>query len=249
MCGSRFLALSGFLLCGLLSGASPAAENKLALDADPHLLAWWKFDQTSGVIAADASPYARKGTLEGGLTFNDASVPGRLGGAIRFDGKGQAIRVIGFKGIAGPHQRTVSAWVRTKDPGGEIISWGTNDAGKMFNVSFIRARVGLTPRGGYLYMKAPVHDDAWHHVVVVVRQAEEPNLHDDVKLYHNGETAEIDDIGLLDLWPIDTGDKQDVTIGRRFKGAIDDLRIYDRALSDEEVKALYRQADAPPARP
>jgi len=71
-----------------------------------------------------------------------------------------------------------------------------------------------------------------------VREASPPNLHDDVKLYRDGVPAEIDDIGLLDLWPIETGDKEDVKIGQRYKGLIDDLRIYDHALSDDEIKAL-----------
>jgi len=40
-----------------------------------------------------------------------------------------------------------------------------------------------------------------------------PNLHDDVKLCKDGAPAEIDDIGLLDLWPVETGESQDVRIG------------------------------------
>ena len=99
-------------------------------------------------------------------------------------------------------------------------------------------------------MKAGTHDDAWHHVAVVVYEASPPNLHDNVKLYRDGELAEIDDIGLLDLWPIETGDKLDVTIGRHFKGVIDDLRIYDRPLSEEEVRALFKlQSDRPLTKP
>jgi hypothetical protein len=64
-------------------------------------------------------------------------------------------------------------------------------------------------------------------------------LHDDVKLYKDGGPAEIDDIGLLDLWPVETGQADDVRIGRRWKGLIRDLRIYDRALSDREVETLF----------
>jgi len=60
-----------------------------------------------------------------------------------------------------------------------------------------------------------------------------------VGLYLDGEPAEIHDIGLLDLWPIQTGQDLDVRIGRGLKGSLDDLRIYDRPLSDEEVKALF----------
>ena len=86
----------------------------------------------------------------------------------------------------------------------------------------------------------PVHDDKWHHVAAVVVEAELPNLHDDVKLYKDGVPADIHDIGLLDLWPLETGDELNVRIGRRFKGLIDDLRIYDRPLSDDEINALFK---------
>jgi len=75
---------------------------------------------------------------------------------------------------------------------------------------------------------------------VVVREAALPNLHDDVKLYKDGGAAEIDDIGLLDLWPVETGQALDVKIGRRWKGLLRDVRIYDRALSDREIETLYQ---------
>ena len=89
-------------------------------------------------------------------------------------------------------------------------------------------------------MNDAIHDNKWHHVAVVVKEAELPNLYDDVTLYKDGEIAEIHDIGLLDLWPIDTGKDIDVRIGRQFTGLLDDVRLYDRALSDEEVKALFQ---------
>ena len=73
-----------------------------------------------------------------------------------------------------------------------------------------------------------------------MEEAELPNLYDDVKLYLDGELAEIHDIGLLDLWPIDTGKDLDVTIGDGFEGSIDDIRLYDRALSEDEINALYK---------
>ena len=88
-------------------------------------------------------------------------------------------------------------------------------------------------------MNPSTSDDAWHHVVVVMVEAKLPNLHDHVRLYLDGELAPIHDIGLLDLWPIDTGSDLDVRIGEGFGGLVDDLRIYDRALSGDEVKALF----------
>ena len=72
-----------------------------------------------------------------------------------------------------------------------------------------------------------------------MEEAEAPNLHDHVKLYQDGEPAVIHDIGLLDLWPLETGGELDLRIGRRFNGLIDDVRVYDRALSIEEIQALF----------
>jgi hypothetical protein len=226
------------------------AADGPTLDSDPHLVAWFKFDDAAGKAAADSSAKPHNGSLEGSFSFDTHSAAGRIGKAIRLDGNNQFITLAGYKGITGPSPRSVAAWIKTTSASGEIVSWGTSDAGKMFNVCFIRNRVGISPRGGYLYMKAATNDDQWRHVAVVVREASPPNLHDDVKLYKDGQPAEIDDIGLLDLWPLETGDKQDVRIGNRYKGLIDDLRIYDRPLADEEVAALYKlQSDRPLVKP
>ena len=237
------LILSAVLLAGLAGSAamrtSAAAKDEPAnLDSDPHLAARWTLDDTSGTTAADASKHGRKGTLKGGLSFDKHSVAGRVGKALAFDGKAGVVEAAGYNGVSGTRPRTVAAWIKTKSSRGEILAWGQADFGKMWTFGFIRGRVGVTPSGGYLYMNDPVHDDAWHHVAVVVEKAERPNLHDHVKLYRDGEPAAIHDIGLLDLWPIDTGNAMDVRIGARFNGLIDDVRIYDRALTSSEIKAL-----------
>jgi hypothetical protein len=216
------------------------AGKPVTLDADPNLVGWWKFDETAGSIAADSSGHTRDGTLKGDLTFDKGSAPGKAGKALRFDAKDAIVEVKNYKGIAGTRPRTVAAWIKTASARGEIVSWGKEDFGQMFTFGYIRGRVGVTPHGGYLYMNAETHDDKWRHVAVVVQKAELPNLHDDVKLYLDGTLAEIHDIGLLDLWPIQTGQELNVRIGRGFKGLMDDLRIYDRALSDEEVNALFQ---------
>ena len=214
-------------------------DKPVTLDTDPNLAGWWTFDETSGTLAADSSKRGRNGTLVGGLSFDKNSATGRAGNAIRFDGKDARIEIRGYKGVTGTQPRTVSAWIKTEATRGEIVSWGTQDFGQMFVFGHIRGRIGITPSGGYFYMNPETDDDEWHHVAVVVRDAELPNLHDDVTLYLDGVEAEIHDIGLLDLWPIQTGGDLDVRIGRRFNGLLDDLRIYDRALAGNEIKALF----------
>jgi len=197
-----------FLLAGSASAAKP-----VALDKDPNLAGWWKFDEKAGKTAADASAHKRNGTLKGNLSFEKHSVPGKAGKAIKLDGGETFVEVTGYKGVTGTQARTVTAWIKTATTRGQITSWGTNDFGQMWNFGFVRGRIGVTPHGGYFYMN-PI--------------------------------AEIHDIGLLDLWPLETGDELDVTIGRRFKGCLDDLRIYDRALSDEEIQVLFQlKSDRP----
>jgi hypothetical protein len=236
-------------LAAILVGASAlvqphaAAADKNApktLDKDTRLVGWWKLDETSGKTAADSSRHKRKGTLMEGLSFDKGSSAGKIGKALKFGGEEVFVEITNYKGVVGTKPRTVAAWIRTTSSRGEVISWGADDFGKMFTFCFIRGRLGIKPKGGYYYMNDPVHDDQWHHVAAVIKEAELPNLHDDAVLYKDGVVAEIHDIGLLDLWPIDTGDDLDVTIGRGFKGLIDDVRIYDRVLSDEEVMALFK---------
>lgn len=214
-------------------------DTAITLDNDPNLVGWWKFDEASGKTASDSSRCGHKGTLKGDLSFEKNSVSGRIGRALKLAGGDGYVEITGYKGVTGTRPRTVAAWIKTTIDRGEIISWGADDYGKMWIFSFIRGRIGVTPRGGYLYINDAVHDNQWHHLTAVVQKAELPNLHDDVKLYKDGAPAEIHDIGLLDLWPIDTGSEFDVRIGRRSNGLIDDVRIYDRALSENEIKALF----------
>jgi len=214
-------------------------EKAVTLDTDPNLVGWWKFDETSGETAADSSKHGREGTLKGSLSFDKNSVTGKIGKALSLDGSDDYIQITKYKGVTGTRPRTVAAWLKTKTSKGEIISWGFNDYGQMWIFGFIRGRVGVTPNGGYLYINAATDDDTWHHIAAVVHDANLPNLHDDVTLYKDGTLAEIHDIGLLDMWPIETGSDLDVTIGREFKGIIDDVRIYNRALSEDEIKALF----------
>ena len=245
-------SLLAFLLAGLIVG--PAQQNVVAadkekqttLDKDPHLAGWWKLDETSGKTAADFSRHKRKGTLMEGLSFDKGSSPGKIGKALKFGGEEGYIKITKYKGVVGTKPRTVTAWIRTTRSRGEIVSWGADDFGKMFIFRFHRGRLGIIPNGGYYYMNDPVHDDEWHHVAAVIKEAELPNLHDDAVLYKDGVVAEIHDIGLLDLWPIDTGSDLDVTIGDGFNGLIDDVRIYDRALSDEEMMALFKLQSSRP---
>ena len=225
-------------------------NQTIALDKDPHLVGWWKLDETAGTNATDSSQHRRTGTLTGKLSFDKNSSAGKVGKALRLDGGDAYLEIKDYKGISGTHPRTIMAWLKTDKSRGEILSWGEKTFGKMWIFKFIRGRLGVTPHGGYYYMNPAIHDNTWHHVVAVLEEAELPNLHDHVSLYLDGEIAEVHGIGLLDLWPVETGTDLNLCIGKGFTGLIDDVRIYDRSLSEEEIKVILKlKSDRPMEKP
>ncbi len=229
------------LLVFMAAGSGVAADKEagIILDKDPNLMGWWKFDEATGNTAADASKHKRKGTLDDELTFDKASVDGKVGKALKL-GRDDAVDIRGYKGVTGTAPRTVTAWIKTTKTRGDIVVWGARDSGKQFCFKHIRGRIGMTPFGGYYYMKEYTNDDKWHHIAVVVKESELPNLYDDIVLYLDGEVAVIDDIGLLGLLPVETAKQDDVRIGDGYEGLIDELRIYSRALSIDEIKAIHQ---------
>ena len=59
-----------------------------------------------------------------------------------------------------------------------------------------------------------------------------------IKRYKDSNLAEINDIGLLGLWSMETESDLDFRIGMRSKGLLENVRIYDDALSKADTKAL-----------
>jgi hypothetical protein len=220
---------------------APPAEPNI----NRGLVAWWKLDEPAGVMAADSSGQGRDGELkgEGSPSFDSSSAEGQIGKALNV-GEGDYVEITGYKGILGTAPRTVAAWIKTKRNKGKILSWGKREPGMMFVFGFARGHIGVTPswsaEGSYLYIADRVEDDEWHHVAAVVREAELPNLEYDVTLYKDGEVGILHNIGLLALWPIDTPSGMDVAIGRGYEGAVDEVRVYDRALSEEEIRLLFK---------
>lgn len=75
----------------------------------------------------------------------------------------------------------------------------------------------------------PVDTQNWHHVVVTVD--EENNM----KLYRDGELRNSVNASAADIGE----DALDYFIGNNFKGLMDDLRVYKRVLSAQEVNVLF----------
>jgi len=201
------------------------------------LIGWWKFDETQGTTAADSSGNGHTGTLVGNARW----APGRIGGAVELDGSSAFVRIPDKKAFDFGGEVTAAAWVNIHSVPSEwmaIITKGDS----AWRVSTLRqermfhASVGDYKRHGdaaSVNGKTTVGADEWHHVAAVY----DGNA---VRLYLDGKldetqpwTGGIDknDFELL----IGKNAEQD---GRFFDGLIDDVRIYNYALPENEIKAL-----------
>ena len=202
---------------------------------------YWRFnDSPFDGSAFDSSGYIRAGSLAGDANFVPDPERGQV---LSLDGDGDYMQITGYKGITGIQPRTVCAWINTETAGaGDIVSWGEEAEGArwLFYINNVGG-LGIAAYGGYIQTTGlDLRDGTWHHVAAVLPMGY-TNV-DDVELYVDGikMTSTVSSSRT-----IDTGSVLDVKIGilddgldRYFDGLIDDVRIYNRALSETEIAAL-----------
>jgi hypothetical protein len=216
-------------------------DRQLITPVDPGavgLQAHYEFEGNTN----DSSGNARHGAGIG-TTF----VAGKIGQAVNLDGL-DYVEITGYKGILGSSAVTVTAWIRTSSTGttdtgldstNAIVGWGPNVAGQRFGFRVDAGRLRAEHHGGNIQGDTLVSDGGWHHVAVTV-QENATISYPDVILYLDGTD---DTRPTIDTDPVfDLTAAEDVRIGSRpagndrfFMGQIDDVRIYDRALSPEEI--------------
>ncbi|MCF7955760.1 MAG: hypothetical protein K9M75_08165, partial [Phycisphaerae bacterium] len=236
--------------CGLCNGADLTGDGNVDIDdiliiagnwlgdySDHSLMGHWEMNGN----AFDSSSYENDGTVHGSPVWDDA---GHSGGSMIFDGVDDYIEIEGYKGVAGKRSRTVSAWIKTSTVSGVIISWGDSSSNgrkwivRINNDGALRAQVIGGDISGTTNLTA---DELWHHIAVVLNSDGSPDI-SEVKLYVDGQP---ENVAAVKDEPINTSSDQNVTIGVYqadsppfFNGLIDDVRIYNRALTDGEIQKL-----------
>lgn len=230
--------------------ASDASTGDLGCN-DPSVLAAYEFDEGSGTIVHDCSPHH----YDGNVTFfaGDASAPdwtpGHVGTAIAFHE--QACVVVASPALKVGENFSVSAWVNVQsfdESNGNPYIVGrrpeANDGWRLgldgMNVSFLLALgddAGNTGNEVDYEAQSAIVSNVWIHVAAVYQTGISQVV------YVNGAKT----VG-SPFAPIEIEDNV-VTVRIGCKGdnsgeidaTIDDVRIFDRALSDAEVNKLFSE--------
>jgi signal transduction histidine kinase len=233
----------------LVAGASVLAD-------EPAPVAHWKLDETDGLAAADSASGEHQGKLWGFPGTLQQWGRGRIGGALGFNIDGQTNEVLLIPdrpdlNFTNNLAFSLCCWVRCdaqQVAGCGIICKGFGAGGEQYALDTMNGHYRFHIRDANKvtgdFMSAEVGDGRWHHLACVYDgKAGFMNVYFDARASYPAKVA----FGTL-LFTSDA-----VSIGNRqhaagspfdlpFKGWIDDVRIYDRALTEAEVRGLYSEA-------
>ncbi len=253
----------GLLLAALL--LMPLALHASAASVPEDMILYFAFDEASGKDLIDG-----KGGNKLTLDRESRRVEGRIGsGAVSFDGSTDQVLQTnsGMRQdltlINTGNAFTVSLWVRFEAGQAEkgdqtLIGWGAaTDYVRLF-VQGGSQNLGLQTAGGYPYAfnhnpdvvgedKAILllDSDEWHHIAVIYDgAAKKVTFLIDGRTYEGIPSPETDwadtsySIEAMKDW-FTLGSMNDKSTAN-FKGMMDDVRVYDRVLREEELLALMK---------
>ena len=212
---------------------------------DPSLLGWWAFDEGAGMVAADGSGNGNDGTLNGGATW----VPGVYSMALGFDGQ---------DGYVGTDQSllndltgfTLAGWVSAASTNIYASLFGQNDLIEFGFTSENGGQIGTWMAGNnWVFVGANYSFSypSWHHVTLAGDA-------DRVVIYIDGQEVASDENGMTSgtsTYSFNIGAAVFNATGDPFQGEMDDVWLFGRALTQEEIQTLMRgpgdvtQASAP----
>ncbi len=212
----------------------------------PGNVAHWKFDEDSGSTAVDSSGNGNDGLLESGMSF----VTGKMGNAIEFDGLDDRISAGYFDVNGGDGHLTIVAWIKADDfdkPDARIVSKTTGHRNQNHYWMLSTVQSGGIKLGFRLktngFTSALVADSGdlqpgvWTHVAATWDGSM-------MRLFKDGDVVgsrfKGGTISMNDTVPVAIGNQPFGVFGgdKPFDGLIDDLRIYNFALSQSEIQEL-----------
>lgn len=228
----------------------------------PEPVGHWKFDETSGAIAFDSSASMNNGAC---VNMEDTDwIGGKIGNALVFDGVNERVRIPNADNTDfGDENFSVSLWFRGGNQAGYGYLFSKNydsasgvrwygcamlGSSEIAKNGMIRCYIGdgsvtVMPETTKRY-----NDSQWHHMVM--RRDVRANA---IKIFVDGlqEATIADTAGSLSNNTISprngffVGVRSDLASLRWFSGTVDDVKIWDIALSDSDIYDEYESGKTP----
>ncbi|MDD4985796.1 MAG: prepilin-type N-terminal cleavage/methylation domain-containing protein [Dehalococcoidales bacterium] len=204
----------------------------------------WSFDEGSGSSTIDTSGWDNHGTING-ATYT-SNTPSGIGYALSFNGVNNYVGIgSGISLSFGTQPFTVEAWVNLDNlTGNKVIIGNRDNAIGGYYVAAINQDIYYYNQGGSAVVRTgPVLSSAltWYHVVFVRDGSNSKMYLNGVlqTLTVNSETGQnLSDTGLATYIG-----KRNVGTGDYFmKGLIDEVRIYNSALTAVDIQQLYAES-------
>ncbi len=219
-------------------------------DTNEGLVGYWKFDESGGDVARDSGSGGNNGYLIGNPIFTD----GKIGNALIFNGANQYINFGNILNI-GASNFAVSVWIKTGYSGNQPIiakSIANNLFGRWWMVlNGDDLEVGLEFSGKNSitvdFTTSTLRDGKWHNIIMNVDRLSLFSLFVDSNLVGSVNVSEYraDDLNQsVDLYIGAYGNPEGngTYSGYYFNGMIDDVRVYNRSLSSEDIGDLFFSA-------
>jgi len=200
---------------------------------DIGLVGHWTMDRAHivGHTILDRSGQGNDGELMGGPAISDGVVVD----ALNMDGANDYVRVSDDNSLD-PDHMTISAWIKHPSTSSWIAIVDKRDSGADGYDLYIAqgsSAAWFRINGYALEGDRAIDDDLWHYVVGVYDGGSLDLYIDGVQdATRSASETKIDTTGVLAI-----GARYDS--GHLFSGLIDDVQIYDRALSPEEIRQNY----------
>jgi hypothetical protein len=195
---------------------------------DRRLLAHWTLDETEGTTAHDSAGI-HDGTLNGDPQWEP--VNGNVDGALQFDGTDDYVSTTSVLDPA-VVLFSVFAWIKGGAPGQVVISQTGGENWLLADPSEGKLMTMLLAPGGGRFAPQPliseiiITDGNWHRVGFVWDSSDRILYIDDVEVARDTQIGLVSSEGGLYL-----GAGKDLEPGSFFSGLIDDVRIYNRAVT------------------
>ena len=200
-----------------------------------ELIAYWKLDEVEGDIAYDNAG-VNDAVVVGGTVWMPSG--GQVNGALQLDGvDGCAVTGQILNPADGPF--SVFVWVKSSAPGQVVISqsnganWlGTDPDFGCLMTELMPPAVGrFTPQP--LKSESLITDGQWHRIGFVWDGSNRMLYVDDILVAEDTQNNLSNSLSGLNI-----GCGSNSVVGTFFSGLIDDVRVYNQALTTEEIATL-----------